>query len=235
MSRGLPDRGAVLREVLILWLVTLVVVRVWISVVDAGLHEVFKAVVPILFMYVPVLACELRGVDSYSYPLYLPRFRDTDAWLEAFKLNAVVIAILTLPFILVYHYWTTLALGGHWMAGDWPPSMLMLIGYHLFFVAIPEEFFYRGYIQTRLDEAFRPRWRIFGANLGWGWLITCVVFALGHSVVQYQWWHVLIIFPSLVFGWMRARTGGILAGALFHAACNVAVSTLDHVYGIITP
>ena len=69
MSRGLPDRGAVLREVLILWLVTLVVIRVWIIVVDAGLHEVFKAVVPILFMYVPVLACELRGVDSYSYPL----------------------------------------------------------------------------------------------------------------------------------------------------------------------
>ncbi len=235
MNRGPDDRRTVLGEIFVLWLVTLIVVRVWLSVVDAALPEIFKTLVPILFMYVPVFACWLRGVDSYSYPLYLPRFRDTPVWMEAFKYNAVIIGAVTIPFLVGYHYWTTYVMGGEWLRGGLPSSgVLVLIGYHLFFVAIPEEFFYRGYVQTRLDEVFRPKWRIFGADLGWGWLITCVIFAFGHSLVLFQWWHFAIIFPSLVFGWLRARTGGVLAGALFHAWCNVTVSVLDNLYGLVS-
>lgn len=230
---GPDDRRTVLGEIFVLWLVTLIVVRLWLSIVDAGLHEIFQTLVPILFMYVPVFACWLRGVDSYSYPLYLPRFRDTEVWLEAFKLNAVLIGITVVPFLVGYHYWTTFVMGGRYGSGE-IPDLFILIGYHLFFVAIPEEFFYRGYVQTRLDEVFRPRWRILGADLGWGWLITCVIFAFGHSIVIFQWWHVAIIIPSLAFGWLRARTGGVLAGALFHAWCNVTVSLLDHLYGLVT-
>lgn len=235
MNRGPDDRRTVLGEIFVMWLVTLVAIRVWLAIVDAGLHEVFKALVPILFMYVPVFVCWLRGVDSYAYPLYLPRFRDTEVWLEAIKLNVILVGVLTVPYLLGYHLWTTVVMGGEAFSGELPESVLMLIGYHLFFVAIPEEFFYRGYVQTRLDEVFRPRWRILGAELGWGWLITCVIFALGHSIVVFQWWHVAIVFPSLVFGWLRARTGSLLAGAFFHAWCNVTVNILDHVYGLVTP
>jgi membrane protease YdiL (CAAX protease family) len=61
------------------------------------------------------------------------------------------------------------------------------------------------------------------------------VFAAGHSIVQFQWWHFAIFFPSLVFGWMRARTGQVVAGAGFHAWSNVTVSTLDTLYGIVKP
>jgi hypothetical protein len=133
-----------------------------------------------------------------------------------------------------YHYYQTL-LFGHTYEGIWPSEPVRIIGYHLFMAAIPEEFFYRGYIQTRLDEVFPTRWRIFGTDLGWGWLITCVLFAFGHSVVLFQWWHFAIFIPSLAFGWMRARTGGVIAGALFHAWCNIIVTTLDTLYGIVPP
>jgi hypothetical protein len=61
------------------------------------------------------------------------------------------------------------------------------------------------------------------------------LFAFGHSLVQVQWWHFAIFFPSLVFGWMRARSGGVLAGAFFHAWANVTVHTLDTLYGIVPP
>ena len=234
MNRGQPDRRSVFWEVALMWLGTLVVVRVWLAIVDAGLHEVFKAVVPILFMYVPVFVCWLRGVDSYDYPLYIPRLRDGDAWGEALRLNAVVIVLFTGPYLVGYHFWTTIVMRGEYMSGELPESVLMLVGYHLFFVAVPEEFFYRGYVQTRLDEVYRPKWNIFGVKMGWGWLLTCVIFAFGHSIVIFQWWHFAIIFPSLIFGWLRSRTGGVLAGAIFHAWCNVTVSILDHVYGLVT-
>ena len=68
-----------------------------------------------------------------------------------------------------------------------------------------------------------------------GWLLTCVLFAFGHSIVIFQWWHFAIFFPALVFGWMRARTGGVIAGALFHAWCNVTVNVLDALYGVVHP
>ncbi len=111
-------------------------------------------------------------------------------------------------------------------------QVLTLVAYQVFFVAIPEEFFYRGYLQTRLNEVFARKWLIFGTPIGWGSVIACLFFAFGHSLVQLQWWHFATFFPGMVFAWMRERTGGVMAGALFHAACNVLVVLLDTAYGI---
>lgn len=241
-------RRGIVAEVLVLWLVTLVAIRL---VVEAqrglGLHEIVLAAVPVLFMYAPVVLCRLRGVDSWDYPLALPAFRDRPPWVEALKLNAVAVGVIVVPWLVVYHLWTTTLEPHLWawvfdrpvhlrqFLGIWPSSILKLVAYHLFFVAIPEELFYRGYLQTRLDEAFGTRWRVLGANIGPGLLITSLIFAAGHSIVQVQWWHFAIFFPSLVFGWMRARTGQIVAGAFFHAWSNVTVSTLDTLYGVVPP
>jgi hypothetical protein len=177
----------------------------------------------------------------------LPPLKDPE-WREALKLALIVAFAVSVPFFVGYHLWQTVAVPAvqdllgvrlfpkaphlQWV---WPSNPFTLVAYHLFFVAIPEEMFYRGYLQSRLDEVFSPRWRILGAQVGPGLLVTSGLFALGHSFVVVQWWHVFIVVPSLAFGWMRARTGGIVAGAFFHAWCNVAVSTLDTLYGIVPP
>ena len=111
-----------------------------------------------------------------------------------------------------------------------PEDPLLLVLYHLFYVAIPEEFFYRGYFQTRLNEVFPRRWRVFGAQVGPGLVIASLFFAFGHSLVTLRWWHFATFFPGLVFGWMRERSGSPLAGALFHAFANVSVTTLNVMY-----
>lgn len=113
-----------------------------------------------------------------------------------------------------------------------PKDGWLLVPYHLFFVALPEEFFYRGYFQTRLNEVFPRKFLIFGTPISWGLVIACVFFAFGHSLVTVRWWHFATFFPGLLFGWMRERTGGPLAGALFHAWANIAVTMLDTCYGI---
>lgn len=251
----LPSRRSILLETAAVTVVTLVAIRLVVQLMSGVAFDLFLALVPILFMYVPVWTLQARGEDPDKYPLALPLFSDASPWLSALKLNLLVIGAIVVPWLGLYHlYQTTLvpwfaswacdmglrqacALAWTRFEPSWrlPAEPLKLIGYHLFFVAIPEEMFYRGYLQSRLDEVWVPKWRVFGADLGPSWLITSVVFAFGHSLVQFQWWHFAIFFPSLVFGWMRARTGGIIAGAFFHAWSNITVAYLDTIYGVIPP
>jgi membrane protease YdiL (CAAX protease family) len=102
----------------------------------------------------------------------------------------------------------------------------------LLLVALPEEAFYRGYLQTRLDDALPGRIRVLGAPIGWGLLVSSLIFAIGHFVTVPVPARFAVFFPSLLFGWLRARTGGIGASLTFHAFCNVFSETLGRAYGV---
>ena len=102
----------------------------------------------------------------------------------------------------------------------------------LLLVALPEEAFYRGYLQTELDKALPPRVKILGAKLGPGVLITSTIFAIGHFVTVPFPARLAVFFPSLLFGWLRTRTGGIGASLTFHAFCNVFSELLGRAYGV---
>ena len=104
----------------------------------------------------------------------------------------------------------------------------------LVIIALPEEAFYRGYLQSRLDVAFPQRVRILGAEVGPSLVVTSVIFALGHLATIHEPTRLAVFFPSLVFGWLRYRTRGIGAGLTFHAMCNVFSEILGrgyHLYG----
>ncbi len=107
---------------------------------------------------------------------------------------------------------------------------LLMLGTQLVLVAIPEEWFFRGYLQKRLHEAWGARKRILGVELGWGWIVSSAMFALGHLILDPRPERLAVFFPSLLFGYMRARTGSIMAGAIFHALCNVWIQGLGYIY-----
>lgn len=246
----MTERRRVVTEVVLLYVATLLAIRIVVTVVGAaGLPDLVLAAVPILFMYTPVWSCRWRGADPDVYPLSIVwPWSDRRPWVEALRLNLVLWVVVAVPFVLGYHLWQTV--GVPWvqetlhvrlypelpaLRWTWPQSLGTLVLTHVFFVAIPEEMFYRGYMQSRFDEVFPPRWNVLGTTVGPGLLLTCVLFAFGHSIVLVQWWHVFIVVPSLAFGWLRARTGDVIAGALFHAWCNVTVAVLDTLYGIVPP
>jgi uncharacterized protein len=101
----------------------------------------------------------------------------------------------------------------------------------LLVIALPEEAFYRGYLQSSLDEIWRPRWRVLGADIGPGLLVSSALFAAGHLCTEFNAARLAVFFPSLVFGWLRARTRGVGAGIVFHALCNLFASYLGQSYG----
>lgn len=102
----------------------------------------------------------------------------------------------------------------------------------LLVIALPEEAFYRGYLQTALDDAWPPKHRVLGARVGAGLLVASVLFALGHFATLVHPSRLAVFFPSLLFGWLRAKTGGIGSSVAFHATCNLFASFLARSYGL---
>jgi membrane protease YdiL (CAAX protease family) len=195
--------------------------------VRANLH----VLVALGFLLAPQLLAR-RQTPQPAYGL------TTAGW--ARSLGAGVLAILiVLPLFAVVFYvynrllcqWApTLVMGSCQRLGHpvfrLPHDIVSVAAAQLIVVAIPEELFFRGYLQTRLDEALPPRRTLWGAPVGWGLPLGAALFALGHYLVSFEPQMLSRFFPGLAFGWLFARTKSVVGGALFHAACNVAVDVL---------
>ncbi len=151
----------------------------------------------------------------------------------AFAWGAGMTALVVIPFFFGWHAWwaqtmprLTFSLAVRPMeAADEALAQVLV-------VALPEEAFYRGYLQSRLDEAWPPRWRVLGARVGPALFAGAAIFALGHVVTVHAATRLAVFFPALLFGWLRERTGGIGASVCFHAMCNLYSQVLGRGYGI---
>jgi hypothetical protein len=100
-------------------------------------------------------------------------------------------------------------------------------------IALPEEAFYRGYLQTSLDRDLGKRFSFWGARIGAGLVLASAIFALGHLLTRFDPARLAVFFPSLVFGFLRAKSGGIGSAVLFHAMCNLFSAYLLESYGLL--
>jgi membrane protease YdiL (CAAX protease family) len=108
-----------------------------------------------------------------------------------------------------------------------PEGFLVLTVVQVLVVALPEELFYRGWMQTSWARSSPGRRRrLLGAGIGVGFLATQLLFAAGHLVVL-QPWRLATFFPALWFGWLRERTDGITAPVVAHALSNLLVKVLE--------
>jgi len=113
-----------------------------------------------------------------------------------------------------------------------PTSIFDEVTGQLLVIALPEEAFFRGYLQTALDDAWTPKLKVLGAKVGPGLLVASAIFAVGHLLTTPHPARLAVFFPALLFGWLRAKTGGVGAGVVFHAACNIFSATLARGYGM---
>jgi membrane protease YdiL (CAAX protease family) len=102
----------------------------------------------------------------------------------------------------------------------------------LLVIGLPEECFYRGYLQSELDACWQPRVRVLGAPIGPSLFVTSALFAAGHLATEFDVNRLAVFFPSLLFGWLRARSRGVGASVAFHALCNLFAAYLARSYGL---
>jgi len=93
--------------------------------------------------------------------------------------------------------------------------------YQLFYVAVAEEIFFRGYLINNLLELTTSstrhcKWAHVSAIL-----ISACVFALAHVIIQSDLTTAFLTFlPGLILAWLFLHTRSLLAPILFHGLAN---------------
>ena len=142
----------------------------------------------------------VRQLDGVGFDLRL-KLRDVGIGLREFSVYApIAIALgLSLGFLHLHAGW---------------PSPLRAVGAYLFtflFIALPEELFFRGWMQNLLERRLGP-----SAAL----LVTAVLFGLAHwnkQTVNFNWRYVLL-----------AALAGIFYGRAWRAQRRVGASAITH-------
>jgi hypothetical protein len=132
------------------------------------------------------------------------------------NLRGVLIGVVLSVIILSLYVLLSMAVLGKPFRLD-NVSYLVIIQ-HLLLVSVPEEVFFRGYLQEEM-----------GNNLK-GILVVSLLFAVGHLTVRCFGFgcsgagyveNLLTFFPSLVMGYMYLISGTLWANIIFHFLANI--------------
>jgi membrane protease YdiL (CAAX protease family) len=107
-----------------------------------------------------------------------------------------------------------------------PPAKWFEAIWLFFGAGFGEETFFRGYMQSRVDQAFGYAWRLGGFEFGPGLFVSALFFGLIHALNTVDYFHGRFTFGwsmglqsiavGIFYGAVRARTGSILPGAIMH-------------------
>jgi membrane protease YdiL (CAAX protease family) len=147
-------------------------------------------------------------------------------------------AMILIPVFLVgYHFWHNLILGQ-----DRQPEFtserlaffdLNLVLVQVIAIALPEEYFFRGFVQPTLNRHM-GRIKIAGLNLHISWAIIAAsaLFALVHLVVIPAPFRLAVFFPGIIFGLLYERSKSLTPSILFHAGSNLFLALCNNIWGI---
>ncbi len=226
-----PMGARALREGLVLWAAAFGAIALMRATPLAGYA---KAVAAVAFLYLPGLVVWRRNEDYRDYGATLIDWPRGVAL--GLATSAVVLPLFTLGFFgfieLLRHVPNALSgilapyPRGATFSLRLPPRFLEHVVDQLLVVALPEEFFYRGYLQARLRDAWPGGRTFLGVRWGRAFWLTQVLFALGHLAEPHPY-RLGVFFPSLLFGWLKERSRTIVPSMLFHALSNLCVMVLE--------
>lgn len=213
-----------------------------------------------LFVWVLTTATDLRRV----FPA-LPRLPGHYNWTG--KLFELIVCVLFMAWLLGVAKWRRQALGLRWsfdagtgravarvlgpvVAVEFGALWFLVPGErpawedHFFQLTAPgltEELAFRGVLLALLDRAFPRRVRVLGAELGWGAVVSSLVFGLWHGLDVSSSGQLSLAIPPLVIptlggfvlAWCRARSGSLVLPVLVHAGMNEVANLIALVKALL--
>ncbi|MFZ9888399.1 MAG: myxosortase family intramembrane protease [Myxococcota bacterium] len=174
-----------------------------------------------------------RGLASLDRLLASYGRGATLRWQPLRREVALVLGLVLLtfpPFAVGHHLWR------HWLLAPGatltfhltlPPEYFSLVATNLLLVALPEELFYRGFVETRLERLWPTRRSLFGVPLGRTVFVASALFALGHWFGE--WGNPARLgpfFPAFLFSLLARRQHSIVGAVTYHGLSNIFSATL---------
>ncbi len=160
------------------------------------------------------------GVFILLLAVFLMRERRMLTRMPTALAAGIVLGILILPMILALAF-ERASVGSAVLSTLW-----LFLG-----AGFGEEIFFRGYCQSRLNEAFGRPWSFLRIPFGPGLLLSALLFGFIHALntvdyfagaFHFAWlWMLVNFFAGLFLGVLRERTGSILPGAILHGLGDV--------------
>lgn len=190
----------------------------------------------LLFFIVPIIVIIGASRNMKKYGLALSYWRYNIKW------GLFLVLIVIVPIML------TVVLGFTLVEGDidQPNYILSTLIFQFLFAGFGEEVLFRGYYQSRLNEGFSRKFRVFNLEFGWGVFITAILFGMVHVF----FWPRLFLggfqinimsgiytgMIGLVLGFVREKSGSILAPSLMHGLwdCTVVFVVQASIFTIIS-
>ena len=118
-----------------------------------------------------------------------------------------------------------------WPVNPGASSWISWIIYQFMYIALAEEVFFRGYVQSnilRLTKPIMGKW-----PRRWQWMsigLSAACFAVAHIIIQGHIGSTLTFLPGLVLGWLFIRTQSLWAPILFHGLANAFYLAMSVVF-----
>ena len=197
---------------------------------------------PVAVYFIAVVAVALiRYSEVQGSSVFIPLVWGLGALLFGAREESITyLAGLTRPHLAVslrYYLLSTIIIfpiigGGFWLyyrSGTPPPIFVVPQGvsigewilYQFLMVATFEELFFRGYLQKQFERISSA---MQSGEMGLFWLPvigSAFLFALAHVIVELDPLRFATFFPGLLFAWLRAKTGSLIAPVLSHGSANV--------------
>ena len=139
------------------------------------------------------------------------------------RICLVVLPVFLCGIFLLKYYEIPLPMCPIVPEGRW----LSWLVYQFMYIAVAEEVFFRGYLQSNINYLLTLTIQKNDAFLAMtSVIISAGIFAVFHCVLLGNILAIITFIPGVVFGWLFFKTKSILAPIIFHGLANVS-------YGLI--
>jgi hypothetical protein len=131
---------------------------------------------------------------------------------------AIVFPLLLVGILLLKHFNVQLPLSPIIPEGRW----FSWLAYQFMYVAVAEEIFFRGYLQSNVLSLLtlsvqKPRAYLEIIGI----IISSTIFAISHCLILGSAMAIITFLPGLILGWLLVKTKSLLAPVLFHGLANI--------------
>ena len=204
-----------------------------LATINSLLYNHLTELFAIIFLFSPFLF--FKAVKEHD-------FTDFGFSFSAILKGLLISVIILGGYIIAHYFWFKTActagslptLGrscSHYKGSFlWPlgvSSTLNLLAVHLIAVAMPEEFFYRGFLMPLILKSKSLKKYSLLKRYTYAIILQALFFGLGHFLVDGNPMRLAVIFPALLFGTVAIWSRSITSTIIIHGLANFISEILE--------